>query len=317
MAAECAQRTQPDIKALIEKGNSSVLSAGSLSALNLPANAVATLDTGRISFLLSHFVTLQSLKNTIGKIIINASVWDGTSFSGLIRADKDAEVQALCFVAFWCKNPRVSEACGDLTFDFRELGLGSKQVTATLKLLDNEDKLRSVMGISGWRKVSLYADIATMMVAEGRFNDKGADQGDRLIKVVTEDGVNPGKINGDTMKRYIALGRRVGNATVKTILSKWEAGNKRETLVDVLSTLRGVCSATDNDAELATILQELMLQQRAGLRRQLTTPRSHNDQCTPVNIAKGIILRNHLYTHVLASFPKHAEMIQRYASSTF
>ena len=121
--------------------------------------------------------------------------------------------------------------------------------------------------------------------------------------MLTEDGVNPGKINGDTMKRYIALGRRVGNGNVKSILSKWEAGNKRETLVDVLSTLRGVCSATDNDDELATILKELMLQQRAGLRRQLTTPRSHNDQCTPVNIAKGIILRNHLYTHVLASFP--------------
>ena len=99
---------------MIEKGKSGVLSAGSLSALNPPANAVATLDTGRISFPLSNFVTLQSLKNTIGKIIINASVWDGTSFSGLIRADKDAEVQTLCLVAFWCNDARVSAACCDM-----------------------------------------------------------------------------------------------------------------------------------------------------------------------------------------------------------
>ena len=100
VAAECAQRTPQDIKALIEKGNSSVLCAGTLSALNLPANAVATLDAGKISFLLTHCTTLASLKPMIGKIIINASVWDGNCFSGLIRADKDAEVQTLCLVAY-------------------------------------------------------------------------------------------------------------------------------------------------------------------------------------------------------------------------
>ena len=142
---------------MIEKGKSGVLSAGSLSALDLHATAVSTLDTGRISHLLTNSTTLASLKSMIGKIIINASVWDGNCFSGLIRADKDAEVQTLCLVAFRCKNPRVSAACADLTFDFKELGLGSKQATATLKLLDNEDKLRAVMGISGWRKVSMLA----------------------------------------------------------------------------------------------------------------------------------------------------------------
>ena len=134
LAAECAQRTPTDIKALIEKGKSGVLSAGSLSALDLHATAVSTLDTGRISHLLTNSTTLASLKPMIGKIIINASVWDGNCFSGLIRADKDAEVQTLCLVALWCQNEQVSAACADLTFDFRALGLGSKQRTATLKL---------------------------------------------------------------------------------------------------------------------------------------------------------------------------------------
>ena len=59
------------------------------------------------------------------------------------------------------------------------------------------------------------------------------------------------------------------------------------------------------------------MQQRACVRRQLVTPRSNNDQCTPVNISKGIILRNNLYTHVLATFPKHAAMITRYGSATY
>ena len=60
-----------------------------------------------------------------------------------------------------------------------------------------------------------------------------------------------------------------------------------------------------------------MLQQRAGLRKQLITPRSHNDAVTPANIAKGILLRNFIYTHVLRSFPKHKELIERFAPSAF
>ena len=103
----------------------------------------------------------------VNKIIINASVWDGARYQKMIRADKDAEVQTLCLVAYWCKDPKVSAAFADLTFEFRELGLGSTQVTATLNLVDNEDKLRRVICIIGWRKVAMWADIANMMVDEG------------------------------------------------------------------------------------------------------------------------------------------------------
>ena len=162
-------------KASIYQGKSSVLSAGSLSALDLLANAVATLDTGRISFLLSNYTTLQSLKQVVGKIIINASAWDCNGFSGLIGADKDAEVQTFCLVAFWCIDPMVAAACADLTFDFKELGLGSKQVTATLKLLDNEDKLRTDLGINGWRQVSMVVaangDHRSLKTSDERLSD--------------------------------------------------------------------------------------------------------------------------------------------------
>ena len=150
----------------------------------------------------------------------------------------------------------------------------------------------------GHQRLAKGRHVANMMVLEGRLNDKGADQGERLIHLLKEDGVDPGKINGDTMKRHIPLGRRVCRANVKAILSKLELGNKRETLVDGISVLRGVCSATEHGADLATILNEFMMQQRAGVRRQLVTRRSNNDHCTLVNIAKGIILRHHLYTHV-------------------
>ena len=104
---------------------------------------------------------------------------------------------------------------------------------------------------------------------------------------------------------------------VKNRLQKWEALNRRDSLVDGITVLRGVCSATDNDVELGTILKELMFQQRANLRKQLTTPRSHNDQVTPANVAKGILLRNFIYTHVAHSFPKHKELIERFGLLAF
>ena len=200
MGAECPLRKTTDIKELLENGTKGVLCAGSLSALSLSATAVSTIDTGRISFLFANYHTLKTLKDMVGTIIINASVWDGNSYEQLIRADKDADVQAMCLVAYWCKDPRVSDVFADITFEFRYHGIGSKSMTATLKLSENEDKLRSAIGLSGWRKVCLYADLTQMMLDEGRVID-GADHGDRLIKLLTEDGVSPGKLSDDTMKR--------------------------------------------------------------------------------------------------------------------
>ena len=74
------------------------------------------------------------------------------------------------------------------------------------------------------------------------------------------------------MKRYLSVGRRVNTPRIKLILSRWEVIKKREMLVDYLSTLRQVCSATDDEDDLAYILQVLMLEQSSGLRKELANP---------------------------------------------
>ena len=79
VGAACPLRKTTEIKELLEKGTQGVLSAGSLSALSLYASAVATIDTGRISLILTNYRTLKSFKAMVGKVIINASVWDGNS----------------------------------------------------------------------------------------------------------------------------------------------------------------------------------------------------------------------------------------------
>ena len=80
VGAACPLRKPTDIKQLLDKGTEGVLSAGSLSALSLYASAVATIDTGRISLILTNYRMLKSFKAMVGKVIINASVWDGKRY---------------------------------------------------------------------------------------------------------------------------------------------------------------------------------------------------------------------------------------------
>ena len=93
------------------------------------------MDTAKISFFLQEYPTILSLKKAVGPIIINTSRWAGEKFSGLCRANKDAEVHTLCLLAYWLQKPQILAACADLVFDFQSAGLGTKQTVFTLRLL--------------------------------------------------------------------------------------------------------------------------------------------------------------------------------------
>lgn len=115
------------------------------------------------------------------------------------------------------------------------------------------------------------------------------------------------------MKRYLALGRRCQTPPIQDVLAKWEALSKRECLADQISTLRQVFGATDCDTELAYILHVLMLQQRCGLRCDLKIPKSRNELRTPANIAKGILIRRRLFTHLEHTFTQFRELITAFS----
>ena len=70
--------------------------------------------------------------------------------------------------------------------------------------------------------------------------------------------------NGDTLNRYITIGRRLIQNDVRTWLIIWEARYKRNSFLDGISMLRGCVSATPVDDELAKLLQILFLEQRSG-----------------------------------------------------
>ena len=294
----------------------SCLCGGSLSQLHLEWNpARSALDAGKISFFLAEYTTLTSLLKSVGTIIINSAVWAGESFNALIRVTKDAEVHLMCLIAYWAQDEKINAALADLTFDFQNVGLGTKQKTATLRQLDNEEKLKTVSGISGCRRVVLYADLAEAMQQEGRCAGQGCEAA-RLLALMKEDDLDVKHIQTDTMARYIALGRRCLTPSVKKLLMQWESLCKRDCLIDPVTTLRGTFTASDNDDDLCYILQTLMLQQRSGLRRQLITPKSHNDNRTPANVAKSILLRKNILNHMSQSMPQWQALIAPYMGTS-
>ena len=217
----------------------------------------------------------------------------------------------MCLIAYWAQDEMINAALTDLTFDFQNVGLGTKQKTATLRQLDNEEKLKTVSSISGWRRVVLYADLADAMQQEGRCVGHGTEAA-RLLVLMKEDNLEVKHIQTDTMTRYIALGRRCLAPSVKKLLIQWEALCKRDCLIDNVTTLRGTFAASDNDDDMYYILQTLMLQQRSGLRTQLVTPKSNSDSRIPANIAKSILLRRNLLNHLSQSMPHWQALIAPY-----
>ena len=195
-----------------------VQTGGTLSQLALPENCVKTMDIARIAMILKENDS-TSFKSVIGPIIINASVWSGNTFTDLRRANHDAEVNALCFISFWLNSTEFNHACADLTFEFQRIGEGTKHITLTLEHLDWEEKKRNVMGISGWRRLQLYSDLCETMKSEGRLVDSGNSEAERMLMMLKEDSIDVTNIQVDTMKRYLALGRRVNDPSIKNILA--------------------------------------------------------------------------------------------------
>ena len=308
----CPVRQLADIvQVCSENPEGSCLCGGSLSQLLLESTAVPTLDAGKIAFFLGEYTTMDFLLKSVGTIIINSAVWDGESFNNLIRVNKDAEVHLMCLIAYWAQDARINAAFADLTFDFQNVGLGTKQKTATLRQLDNEEKLKTVASISGWRRLVLYADLAAAMQQENRCASHGSEAA-RLLVMLKEDNLDVKHIQTDTMARYLALGRRCLAPAVKQLLMQWESLCKRDCLIDNVTTLRGTFTASDNDDDMCYILLTLMLQQRSGLRKQLLTPKSHSDSRMPGNIAKSILLRRNLLNHMSQIMPHWEALIAPY-----
>ena len=174
------------------------------------------------------------------------------------------------------------------------------------------------MGMNGWRRVCFYEEISQCQDKACRLMDSGPSEAHRLLKLLKADGVDEKThVNVDTMKRYLSLARRLKAPVIRDILSRCEALSKREMLDDNITTLRQVCGATENEADLACVMEVLMLEQTSGLRKKLKVTKIKHEVKTPGNIAKAVLVRRQLFTHISETFPKFKDDVKQYLNKEF
>ena len=157
------------------------------------------------------------------------------------------------------------------------------------------------------------ADFADAIVAEGKYKDLKTD-GDRMVQAMKDQGVDDATVNDTTKKRYLSLGKRVHSH--KNILMRWEMFHARDCLVDGVSVLRLIFAISEREEDIAYILKELFLQQRAALRASLQIPRSKNDNRTPQNIGKAMLIKRSILRHLVEVCPNLQTTLQPFVDNT-
>ena len=140
----------------------------------------------------------------------------------------------------------------------------------------------------------------------------------RLVLSMKDDGVNMSRWNEDTITRYIAVGRRLQAETVRAKLMLWEAFEFRNCLVDNMTVMRCIVGVCQTDDDLEYVLQVLFLEQRAGMRDDAVIKKtSHNENRTPTNRMKAILLRRSLLIHLSQQFPRFSDVVAMYDTAVY
>ena len=281
----CGIRVFADVQKLLADNEESMFS-GSLSQLSVDDRALATIDFGRIGHVIESAGTDFKLKEMLGDITINIEEGGQKPF---MRANKDAEVDALCLLIFWHAqdkqvHSRLIELASDLVFLGRRLGLGSKVFAAKFDMMNLDETSRDAMPISSWRQCIFLSEYLACIILEEKHAEMRRPT-ERLMKVMTED-CDIKMVQGwsaDTLGRFLAVGRCLESEQVKSWLIVAEATFKRNAFLDKITLLRGCCTATRTYEELARLLQILFLEQLSGLKKRLKVPKN----LSPVYVFKA------------------------------
>ena len=256
----------------------------------------------------------------LSQIIVNLDTWTADTAENLHRCNGDADVAALSLLHYWCCDDTVLIAAingvaTDMTFDCKKLGIGSKLANQKMKMNDREEAKRNTAGMSGWRICTTLAQNLKSVEMENRHPTEKTPVA-RLVKAMEEDGVKMVGRNEDTLTRYISVGKRLDHASIKNKLMLWESFEQRGCLIDNLTVMRTLVSVCPDASTLEFVLHVLFLEQRAGLRADVVS-KSNNEQRTPTNRMKAIILRNGLLLHLSESFPEFKELVLTYQTEAY
>ena len=115
-------------------------------------------------------------------------------------------------------------------------------------MMEQEERLRDVMGMSAIAKCLALAKLHDALKAEGKTGDK-----DLVTMFQSTPGCNAGW-SLDTITRYIQVGRKLAaNQEVLSIPERWETFMGRDAAFDQITALRTLSSLNATDEDCAYI----------------------------------------------------------------
>ena len=316
-------RKPAEVKQLIDDGTPQVLFAGTLKNIALSTPAHRTLDAGRIRQLLGVTTTVE-LCGQIGAIIVNRDTWTEETAAVLHRCDKDAEIDTLCLLLYWCRDndavlAELIKLCTDLVFDCRKWGSGSRLFSKKTRQADTDEDKKKTTGMSSWRLSIFFCEFSNTIKVEGRAPD-AKTEAKKVSACLAEDNGSSGQWSEETISRHLSLGSRIESAGIQSLLHAWECRFGREALIDTNTVLRAAVGAAQDDTELMTLLQILFLEQCAGVRtaiKSYTGRGSNNEPRTPANIMKSVLIREAILTHLKSLFGNMSHVIESYSVANY
>ena len=245
----------------------SVMFGGTLSMLDLSdrVKPMDQLDVGRMWWACEVLDQDRSLRRLLGSIVVRADFKAGPEFLNLKRVERDADIDVLCLSIWWHKpasqGPHpLTDLCRDLVFCAQRVGQGLELEVERFKRMQDEEKLRNVLGKSAWR---LALDMQNMVkLAEPQRN--GMTDANLLSTVLTAR-KELANWRPDTCQRYLGVADKI-DAKGLNILNKWELAFQRGTLVDGITILRSAATAAANPEEMSVLLETLFFEQVCKLR---------------------------------------------------
>ena len=162
--------THDEVQMLIQ-ATGTVMFAGSLSRLALQQRAITTIDVGKLNYIIETADTDVALHKLMDCIVVNV---DASSPASYVRANNDAEVDALCLLMYWCRHDkaltaRLNMIAADLAFEGRAMGDDTNVFRAKRNLMEAEES-RAVIGERAWRMCQFF-NAQPQIEADGRHDE--------------------------------------------------------------------------------------------------------------------------------------------------
>jgi hypothetical protein len=189
-------------------------------------------------------------------------------------------------------------ACADIVFEFHAMGVGCHSQLRKFGLVEDEESLKKVLGLSALGKCTVLLNIASTFQAE-----RGTSEPSKIMEGFTEINMQMTNWNAETIARYLSVGKRLQACPeVVAVLKLWEYSHGREASFDGITALRSLVQvAGGSSADMYYVIASLYKEQLAGIRRSLTGIRSHTARFDVPRVLKALLCRRDLFFHIKAA----------------